>query len=251
MSQQMVKQISVDLDHRSLVLLLRVYFMSKRLLPNVPMEVFVSSSGIGYHLKFYKVVTVEEDLKIRALLCDDADRIVYALKKWALNPTEAYVDLIFDEKAGGKETLLPLEQILKENFADKINEISGLLENGENDLADEEVRVLADELKPKIEPFKKTQWVGCISFDGDDVREKLEKVCCDIVEKDKTFKWKVYSSFYPDHEWVLVLFDTEKDQLWKRLTWLKNKTVLKDLNTPLWVKQRIATQGNLRRDKNI
>jgi len=64
MGQQMVKQISVDLDHRSIVQLLRVYFSSKKLLPGVPMEVFISSSGIGFHLKFYKSVTVEEDLKI-------------------------------------------------------------------------------------------------------------------------------------------------------------------------------------------
>jgi hypothetical protein len=241
MGQQMVKQISVDLDHRSIVQLLRVYFSSKKLLPGVPMEVFISSSGIGFHLKFYKSVTVEEDLKIRALLWDDADRIVYALKKWALNQNEEYVDLCFDEKEKGKETAVPLEEILNRDYRKEAEKISNLINNGDNDAADKEVKNLAKEIKPKIEPFKKPQWVGCIGFNGDNLRQAIEKVCTDITEKDQTFKYKVYSSFYPEHEWVLVLFDTDKDQLWKRLTWLKNKTVLKDQNTPLWVKQRIAT----------
>ena len=64
----MTKMVSVDLDRASSVLLLRAYLSAKRMFPDVPIEVFVSSSGVGFHLKIHIKVSIEENLKIRALL---------------------------------------------------------------------------------------------------------------------------------------------------------------------------------------
>jgi hypothetical protein len=247
-----VKLVSVDLDHDSVVQLLRVYFSAKRILPGVPIEIKVSSSGVGYHIKLFKQVTIEDNLKIRALLWDHADRLVYALKKWALNPGEAYVDLIFDEKNEGKEVILPLEQILKENHIKEVKKINDLLNNGENGAADQEVKALAKSIEPQIKPFKKASYVGCILFKGDDLREDLEKVCTDISAKDPSFRWKVYPQWLPEWDWSLSLFGDDKDKLWQKLVWLKNNAyktdgegnkvyLLKKAETRMFVKERKST----------
>jgi hypothetical protein len=220
------------------------------MLPGVPMEITVSSSGVGFHIKLFKQVTVEEDLKIRALLWDHADRLVYALKKWALNPGEEYVDLIFDEKNEGKEKVLPLEHIL-EGYKQEVKTITDMLEKGENEKADEELKKLSKNIEPQVQTHKGKNYVGMISFNGDELREDLEKVCAAIAEKDPTFTWKVYPSWQPEWEWYLALFGTDKDKLWQRLVWLKNNAyvekegvkvyVLKDAETRMWTKERKST----------
>jgi hypothetical protein len=244
---QTVKQVSVDLDRADVVTLLRAYLSSKRLLPVVPREVFVSGSGVGFHLKIHKQVTVEEDLKLRALLWDEPVRLFYAWKKYALNPREEYVDLIFDEKNDGKEKVVPLEDILKphEREVETINE---LLDKGENDEADGEVKKLAKEIEPEISKYKRKQYVGCIAFKTDEIRESVEKVCGDIAERDSTFSWKMYPLWWPGWNWILAIFTDDKDKAWKRITWLKNracskdgKLILKDADTRLFVKERTST----------
>lgn len=237
---QMVKQISVDLDRANMVMFLRAYFSARRLLPGVPYEVTVSPTGVGMHLKLFKEVTVEEDLKLRALLWDDPYRLYYALKKWALNDKEDYIDLVFDEKNDRPETIVPFDDILKPHQKE-VENINKLLDTGENEKADEEVKKLAKQIEPEMTKYKKPQYIGCIAFNGDDVREKLEQICADIAAKDATFKYRYYPCFFPEHDWIVAIIDTDKNRVWKRLTWLKNKTLLKDLNVPMWVKERIAT----------
>jgi len=246
----LVKQISVDLDHNSVIQLLRVYLSAKRILPDVPMEIKVSSSGVGYHIKLFKQVTVEQDLKIRALLWDHADRLVYAIKKWALNPCESYVDLVFNEKNMGKETTLPLTDILKV-YDKEVKDINNLLSQGDNGAADAKVKELAKKIEPEIQKYKTASYVGCIAFADDDLREPLEKCCSSISEKDATFTWKMYPCWFPEYSWILAFFGTDKDKLWKRLVWFKNnaynpedpdkKLLLKDADTRLFIKERKST----------
>ena len=242
----MVNQVSVDLDRASPVHLLRVYFSAKRMLPGVPFETTVSPSGVGFHLKIHKQVSIEEDLKIRALLWDHADRLAYALRKWALNPQEKYVDLVFNEKNEGLERPLPLEEILKPHEME-VKEINMLLDAGENEKADEQVKKLAKQIEPQISTYKGRQYVGCIAFKGEDIREPLEKVCANIAEKDSTFSWKLYPCWFPEFDWILAVFADGKDKAWKRITWLKNrakkddKLILKDADTRLFVKERTST----------
>lgn len=244
----MTKMVSVDLDRASPILLLRAYLTAKRMFPNTPIEVFVSSSGVGFHMKIPIQVTIEENLKIRALLWDEPYRLYYALKKWALNPKEEYIDLVFDEKCDGKEKPINMEAILKPYKAD-IDKIYTHIKNGETNKAEELVQKVAKQIEPDLAQHKKKQYVGCIAFKGDEKREALEEICTKIMEKDKTFSWRMYPCWFPEFDWILAVFTDDKNKAWRRIVWIKNKArlepggkqILKDAETRLFVKERIAT----------
>lgn len=245
------KMISIDLDRASPTLLLRTYLTAKRMFPETPIKVSISPSGVGYRIKIYKEATIEENLKIRALLWDDPIRLSYALKKWALNPKEEYIDLIFDEKnvektKGGKEKPIDMEAILKP-YKNEIEKINEHIKKGETEKAEEIVQKVAKQIEPQLAKHKRKQYVGCIAFRGDDTREALEKICIDIMEKDETFSWRIYPCWWPNFDWILAVFTDNKDKAWKRITWLKNKAkinnkpILKNAETRLFVKERIST----------
>ena len=240
------KMISVDLDRASPVLLLRSYLSAKRMFPDIPIEVFVSPSGVGFHLKIHKTVSIVENLKTRALLWDEPYRIYYALKKFALNPDEAYIDLVFDEKCGGKEKPLDLEAMLNP-YKKEVQQINELVQNGETDKAEEVLQKVAKAIEPELDKHKKPQFVGCLAFKTDELREQLEEICKKIMEKDSNFSWKIYPAWWPGWDWILALFGTDKNKLWKKLVWFKNrakkgnKLILKDADTRLFVKERKAT----------
>jgi len=239
--------ISVDLDRASTLHLLRTYLtvsqafsvVTKRRL-TAPFDVTVSPAGVGFHIKILETVSIEQNLKIRALLWDDPVRLAYALKKWALNPEEAYVDLCFNEKNYGRERILNMSMILQP-FNAQIQQTRRLLQNGETEKAEKIVHAVAKQIDPAVQGRRGKQFVGCISFNGDALREHLEKVCGDIAAKDLTFKWRIYPCFFPEFDWMLVLFTNDKDVAWRRISWLKNRTDLKTTDTRLWVKERIAT----------
>lgn len=238
--------VSVDLDRASVTLFLRAYLSAKRILPNIPIKTFVSASGVGFHIKIYKQVTVIEDLKLRALLWDEPYRLYYALKKWALNPAERYIDLVFDEKNDGVETPIDLEHIL-EPYKKEVEKINQLANEGKTDDAEAVLRDVAKKIEPALSPYKKPQFVGCIAFKSEQLHDELEEICMKIMEKDPTFSWKLYPCWFPEFEWILAVFADSKERAWKRITWLKNrakkddKLILKDADTRLFVKERKAT----------
>jgi hypothetical protein len=242
--------ISVDLDRASPVLLLRAYLSAKRIFPNVPIEVFTSPSGVGFHIKIHKQVTIEQNLKLRALLWDEPYRLYYALKKWALNPREEYVDLVFDEKNDGKEKRIDMDAILKP-YKREVQKISELVQKGETEKAEELVQKVAKAIEPELDKHKHKQYVGCIAFKTDELHDQLEEICKKIMEKDKTFSWKLYPCWFPEFDWILAIFGTDKDTLWKKLVWFKNRAyvkkddkiirILKDVDTRLFIKERKAT----------
>jgi len=245
------KMISVDLDRASPILLLRVYLSAKRMFPDVPMEYFVSPSGVGFKIKIHKQVSVEDNLKARALLWDDEVRLAYALKKWALNPYEEYIDLCFDEKnsdqpKGGREKRIDLEAMLNP-YKKEVQQINELVQNGETDKAEEVLQKVAKAIEPELSKHKRRQYVGCVAFNGDELLEQLEEICKKIMEKDKTFSWKCYPCWFPEFSWILAVFTDSEKLAWKRITWFKNrakkgdKLILKDADTRLFVKERKAT----------
>jgi len=246
----MTKMVSVDLDRSSTVLLLRAYLSAKRMLPDVPIEVFVSPTGVGFHIKIYKQVSIEQDLKIRAQLWDHADRIVYALKKWALNPQEEYIDLVFDEKNNGKENRIDLEAILQP-YSEDVQQINEFVQNGEAQKAEPILLKLAKTIEPELDKHKRKQYVGCVAFKTDELHDQLEEICKKIMEKDKTFSWKLYPCWFPEFDWILAIFTDDKDKAWEKIVWLKNNAyiekererikILKDADTRLFVKERMAT----------
>ena len=246
----MTKMISVDLDRASPVLLLRAYLSAKRIIPNVPIEVFTSPSGVGFHIKIHKQVTIEQNLKLRALLWDEPYRLYYALKKWALNPREEYVDLVFDEKNDGKEKRIDMDAILKP-YKREVQKISELVQKGETEKAEELVQKVARAIEPELDKHKRPQFVGCIAFKTDELRDQLEEICKNIMEKDKAFSWKLYPCWFPEFDWILAVFTDDKNKAWEKIVWLKNNAyiekegervkILKDADTRLFVKERKAT----------
>lgn len=238
--KMMTKMVSVDLDRASPVLLLRAYLCAKRMFPDVPLEVLVSPSGVGFHLKIHTKVSIEENLKIRALLWDEPYRLYYALKKWALNPQEEYIDLVFDEKNDGKEKCIDLEAMLKP-YEKEVEEINKLVKEGKTEEAELIVQTVAKKIEPELSKYKKRQWVCCIIFRGDGLRDKLEEICGDIAAKDSTWSYRMYPWWAPEFDWCLALFTDDKDKGWKRLVWLKNKTPLKDTETRMWCKEKTST----------
>jgi len=242
----MTKMVSVDLDRASPALLLRAYLSAKRIIPNVPIEVFASPSGVGFHIKIHKSVTIEENLKLRALLWDEPYRLYYALKKWALNPQEAYIDLVFNDKNDGKEKRIDMEAILNP-YRKEVQKIEELVQNGETDKGEELVQRIAKAIEPELDKHKRKQFVGCIAFKTDELREQLEEICMKIMEKDNSFRYKCYPAWWPGWDWILAIFGDDKNKLWKKLVWFKNrakkgdKLILKDAETRLFVKERKAT----------
>jgi len=218
--------------------------------PDVPIEVFVSSSGVGFHLKIHIKVSIEENLKIRALLWDEPYRLYYALKKWAMNPQEEYIDLVFDEKNEGKEKSIDLDAILQPYSAD-VQQITELVQNGEAEKGDSILLKLAKKIEPELDKHKHKQYVGCIAFKTDELRDQLEEICKKIMEKDSTFSWKVYPCWFPEFDWILAVFTDDEKKAWKKIVWLKNNAyiekdrerikILKDADTRLFVKERTAT----------
>jgi len=246
----MTKMVSVDLDRASSVLLLRAYLLAKRMFPHVPIEVFVSPTGVGFHIKIHKEVSIEENLKLRALLWDEPYRLYYALKKWALNQEEAYIDLVFDEKNDGKEKRIDLEAMLQPYSRD-VQQINDFVQNGEAEKAEPILLKLAKTIEPQLDKHKHKQYVGCIGFKTDELRDQLEEICKKIMEKDATFSWKIYPCWFPEFDWILAVFTDDEKRAWEKIVWLKNNAyvekegerikILKDADTRLFVKERKAT----------
>ena len=83
-----------------------------------------------------------------------------------------------------------------------------------------------------------SSWIGCIPILNDELKNEIEKVCRDINARDPSFRFRIHTSFISDYPYLLVIYGDDKDQVWRRLVWLKNKTVLKEYDTPMWVKPR-------------
>ena len=85
-----VYKISIDLDEKDELSLLKVYYNLKYLFPNE--EIIVRETKRGYHIKVEKEVDVQTNLQIRRILGDDTYRLQLSEKRITLPPT---VDVLF------------------------------------------------------------------------------------------------------------------------------------------------------------
>ena len=243
--------VNVDLDDSSPVILLRVWFNIPRLYPGANVEVYVSPSGVGWHVKTDYEVDPFNYIVSQALLWADPVRTQYALRKMYLNPGEAHLDLMFNEKEGKSEVHVPFRKILS-NYDWEVKKIVMRLDKGENEQADQEIKDLAKKISPELDKYHKASYVGCITFNGTDLKDDLEKVMLEIAAKDPSFRYRFYPVWWPEFEWMIAVFTDDKDKAWKKITWIKNKTyktdpegkqiyLLKDADTRLFVKERKST----------
>jgi hypothetical protein len=164
---------------------------------------------------------------------------------------EEHLDLMFNEKEGKSEVHVPFAKILS-NFEKEVKEIQDSLNEGLEDIADQEIKDLSKKISPELDKYHKKNFVGCITFNGSDLKDDIEKVMLDIAAKDPTFKYRMYPVWWPEFEWLIAIFTDDKDKAWKKITWIKNniyktddagnKTLLlKDADTRLFVKERKST----------
>jgi hypothetical protein len=243
--------VNVDLDESNPVLLLRIWFNIPRLYPNANVEVYVSPSGVGWHVRTDYNVSPFEYIVSQALLWADPVRTQFALRKWYLSKgTEEHLDLMFTEKEGKSEVSVPFREILL-GYADEVLLIKELLDMGECEEADKKIKELAKKIEPDLKPYHKKSYVGCIAFNGTELKDDIDKVMIEIAAKDPALRWRMYPVWWPEFEWLIAVFTDDKDAAWKKITWIKNKLfkrdgdkevyLLKDVNTSMFVKERQAT----------
>lgn len=243
--------VNVDIDDSYPVMLLRVWFNIPRLYPGAHVGVWVSPSGVGWHVRTDYKVDAFNYIISQALLWADPVRTQYALRKMYLNPNEQHLDLMFNEKEGKEEVHVPLRDILS-NYEWEVKKIVTSLDMGENEEADKQIKELAKKISPELDKYHKASFVGCITFNGVELKDNLEKVMLEIAAKDPTFKYRFYPVWWPEFEWMIAVFTDDKDLAWKKISWIKNNAykadaegkhvfLLKDAETRLFVKERKST----------
>ena len=81
-------------------------------------------------------------------------------------------------------------------------------------------------------------WITCIGF-SEEIKGNFEDICEDIAERDKSFKYRIYESYFPRYDFVLVIFSESKDQAMQRGEWFK-RVFKRELGVDLlyWVKEK-------------
>jgi hypothetical protein len=206
-----VSKISVDIDEFNIRRLLNSWLMAKKFFPNSKIKVLYSPSHEGFHLIIYKKVSILENILWRALLWDDEKRLMISLRRIALNWENPNPDIAFDLKSGKKAEEIDFEKIIYPYR--KI--VKKILKKW--DKVDEMVEELAKKIEQKIQ--KKDTFVTMFAFNTKELKEKLQKICSDIAEKDSTFKYKIYQNFSPKSDYLLAIFSGSETQAFERGEW--------------------------------
>jgi len=235
--------ISIDIDSFSPTAVYKTIWKGLRLGPSLDI-VEVSPSGSGFHVIFkdedyftdlflrkrlgdddYRIAKMKmqsdsdfrriiskimegfPDVIFRALLDDDAYRIRHSLKRLFMN---SQVDICFWAKGEGiSKVVYPSD----ENF---IN-----LKEIEKAETIEEVVKLAE--ASKLNKIKVKSYATFIPFNGSELKDKIDKVIHDIMDRDETFRARIYPSYLPDFDFALVIFSSDNDTAEKRGMWFINK----------------------------
>jgi hypothetical protein len=207
---------SVDLDTTSVRRLLLV--LKSALNMNLEIKkIEISPSRRGFHIILDGGKDEFDILCKRALLWDEAIRLRYSLKRLALG---SKVDICFFRK-GGKNSI-----DVTNHF--NLNEIK-------NDEIDEKI---VKKYEEKIKPLMKDCWITCIGL-KEELKETISEICSDIKARDKSFDFKIYESYFPKYDYLLVIFSKNRDQAYQRGEWFKR--ILKaelGIDILYWVKEK-------------
>lgn len=235
-----VDYIGVDIDSSSVYDLLFSYLKARRLFPKERIDVSISPSGFGFHLIIHKKVTILENIYYRIILHDDPWRIVLSLKKFFINPHEEYFDIIFDSKWGNNSKKIDLKKILDENKSD----VEFIFKKWGTNEALRRLVELSDKVADKID--KPVAWLTCFAFTGNELKDKLNKICEDIRAKDSSFKYRIYESYIKGADYMLVISSSSKDQAFQRGEWFlrilddEDKSNIKKFDGKYyWVKKKV------------
>lgn len=211
--QRKVPYLGLDLDRMSKFNLLLTYFKCRRFFPDSEVEVEISSSGKGFHIRVVKEMSILENILWRAKLLDDERRLIYSLRKFADNTGLDYFDMLFTEKYGLKTQSLDMEGMLEAHreTADTINTLWGTEE------ALNLIRELSEKLQMQIERY----WTTAIRIRAEDKADVL-KTMEDIALKDDSWRWRIFPN-YMGHGYLLIVYSADMDRAHKRGVWLINK----------------------------
>jgi len=232
-----VNFIGIDRDSNRVFDLLLTYFKAKKMFPKAEIVARLSPSRRGFHIIIKKKNTILENFFYRSILNDDAERIRLNMEKFALNNDEVENDLLFTSKGKKKIKELNMNAIIEGHETD----IKDIEENWGTNNGLEKIETLSKKVEKEI-PTKKV-WICSIGFNGEALREKIKKICSDTNVKDETFRYKIYQSYFPKYEYLLVIFgNRNKDQSMQRGAWFK-KILKKEFNVDIlyYVKEKIET----------
>jgi len=208
---------SVDLDTTSVRRLLLVLKSALSMDLKIK-KIEISPSKRGFHLILEGEKNEIDGIMKRALLWDDGRRIRYSLKRLALNGEP---EIVFERK-GGKNSI-----DITKNFDFK-------------EIEEKDVDELVEKYEKIINPFQKKVWITAIGI-PEDMKGIFEDICSDIAEKDKTFSYRIYESYFPKYDFIVVIFSSNKDQAFQRGEWFK-RTIKTDYGIDIlyWVKKKIG-----------
>ena len=223
------KRISIDIDYMSPRKLIQTYIKAVQLFPENQIEIYLSPSKTGFHIKIQGDFTLLENLLYRALLWDDPYRIAFALMKLAMSEgEETFIDLVFREKSGGKEERIDIKKLLGEKLENLIKRIlSG--ERGKE--VDEEVERLADELDKKIK--RDVPPLLCITFDEEKIIDKLQDALIKYSLK-KSIRWRIYPNYHPESNYILVIIARDHKDV---LSYLEKEVNIRRYMKKMWTKK--------------
>jgi len=72
---------------------------------------------------------------------------------------------------------------------------------------------------------------------NEDLKARIEEVCRSTEEQDETFKYRIMPSRFKKYDYVLCIHSKDKDQAYRRGTWLVKKA-LAELNLLYWVREK-------------
>lgn len=213
--------IGIDIDTRSYSRLLKIIRKIHDM--GYDYRVFISPSGLGFHIKVNADLGFWDNILLRAFLDDDAYRILFSLKRAYIdkklgNANDSY-DIIFNIK--NKKYEKEITQFIPRELPDDEELLKGI----------------ADEVEKKV----KMQYglvkcfVTCIPV-SDEVVEHVRSVLDDIANADASFRYKVYPSFYKEHDWIVAVFSDNVDTANKRGL-LLCKRYFKEYKFRFWVKE--------------
>jgi hypothetical protein len=223
----------IDLDSGRAIDLVNVLIKAMNLPEYEDFAVRLSSSGFGFLVKIYFKEELDDfkTFQYRAILDDDPYRLELALHKYYLGERR-WLDLAFKEKDGEKAK--EITHIVKK-YEKNLKEIAKMIKNNENiKKIDKKTIEVSKKLEKDLKPLKREIYTTCIGFNKKDL-EKIEKICRDIFEKDPTFKYRIYQSFFKKYDFILTFFSTSRNQAHKRGTWFVKKAGIEGLL--YWVKK--------------
>ena len=198
-------RVTLDLDTNSTYHLTKTLWKARDYLGNV--RVFVSSSGLGFHIEGNNKTKLD-NLMVRALLDDDPVRIRFSLKRLALGGES---EILFQTKNGKKRieitSLIPFDKI---NNADL-----------------DDLEKISEKIQGKVGGILKEVWT--VNFELKDVdSDSAKEILEDIRAKDETFHYKILPNLYKKGKtkWIVSIWCDSKDQAHQRGMWFIKKTTL-------------------------